>query len=74
MRDEPDRFASRPGQHGDDVGDTRRAAQLRPPRIRLLNPHLEPEQLQLVDDVVTGARIGRGADGRLPMVPASMLT
>ena len=50
------------GQDADDVGDARRAPELVPPRVGLLHAHLEADLLQLIDDVVARARVGRGAD------------
>ena len=62
VRDQPDGLRPRAWQRSNDVDNVRRLPELGPPRVRLLDPHLETEQCQLVDDVLAGALIGRRAD------------
>ena len=49
-------------QNADDVRDARRPAQLMPPRVGFLDPHLETDLLQLIDDVFPRAGVGRRPD------------
>ena len=60
--------------------DPRRAAELRPARVRLLHANLEAEEPQLFDDVGAGPRVGGRADrpaadgaGEHPDVSAGVL-
>ena len=50
------------GKNADDVRDARRPAQLVPPRVGFLHPHLETDLLQLIDDVFARAGVGRRPD------------
>ena len=74
MRDQADRVRLLARQDADDVGDARRAPELVAARVGLLHAHLEPDLLQLIDDVFAGAALAGVPTGRLPIVPASMLT
>ena len=75
MRDQADRVRLLARQDADDVGDARRAPELVAPRIGFLDAHVEPDLPQLIDDVFPWPCALAGVPtGRLPIVPASMLT
>ena len=62
MRHEAERVGLLAGENADDVRDARRSAELVAPCVGFLHAHLETDLLQLIDDVFTGAGVGRGPD------------
>ena len=62
MREEPDGFAPFALQDTDDVGDPRGEPDVSRTGIGLLHADFVAEQLELVDHVGAGARVGRRAD------------
>ena len=63
MGDDAERVGLLAGKNADDVRDARGAAELMASSVGLLHPHLEPDLLQLVDDVFPRAGVGGGPDG-----------